>query len=264
MMRSVFLNILLSAGSLMIALLEPAYAAKTTIGPFRDFQQTFSPTEVINGGFGSTQTNTFVYFSTTYPDAPTNLPCNPNNPLPPGLFCVRLYVPDLVEIGPGIDLWPPHLDLRVAGASYLTYETGDLEFTFTTIYGRDASTAADPSLAIAGFEVGNVLINFVSEKVIGKSGTVYSATTRQVLSLDQLRLLPGLDLSPFQGSGSSLVYLFETIVPFAEVTAVPESSSPLALGLLSLGFVTVSAVSRHYPRQRQPSSRQQSCSLSAR
>ncbi|WP_172969760.1 MULTISPECIES: hypothetical protein [Microcystis] len=152
----------------------------------------------------------------------------------------------------------------MAGASYLTYETGDLEFTFTTIYGRDASTAADPSLAIAGFEVGNVLINFVSEKVIGKSGTVYSATTRQVLSLDQLRLLPGLDLSPFQGSGSSLVYLFETIVPFAEVTAVPESSSPLALGLLSLGFVTVSAVSRHYPRQRQPSSRQQSCSLSAR
>ncbi|MCA2504349.1 MAG: hypothetical protein IM550_21415 [Microcystis sp. M54BS1] len=250
MMRSVFLNILLSAGSLMIALLEPAYAAKTTIGPFRDFQQTFSPTEVINGGFGSTQTNTFVYFSTTYPYAPTNLSCNPYNPSPPGLFCGRLYVPDLVEIGPGLDPWfPPNLDLRVAGASYLTYETGDLEFTFTTIYGRDASTAADPSLAIAGFEVGNVLIDFVSEKVIGKSGTVYPATTRQVLSLDQLRLLPGLDLSPFQGSGSSLVYLFETIVPFAEVTAVPESSSPLALGLLSLGFVTVSAVSRHYHRQ---------------
>lgn len=253
-MRSLFLNIVLSAGSLMIALLEPAYAAKTTIGPFRDFQQTFSPTEVINGGFGSTQTNTFVYFPMIYPyTPPTNLQCTPPSVI--NLWgvphiCSRLYVPDRVEIGPGLDPWfPPNLDLRVAGASYLTYETGDLEFTFTTIYGRDASTAADPSLAIAGFEVGNVLIDFVSEKVIGKSGTVYPATTRQVLSLDQLRLLPGLDLSPFQGSGSSIVYLFETIVPFAEVTAVPESSSPLALGLLSLGFVTVSAVSRHYHRQ---------------
>jgi hypothetical protein len=50
---------------------------------------------------------------------------------------------------------------------------------------------------------------------------------------------PGLDLSPLQGSGSSLVYLFETIVPFAKVTAVPESSGPLALGLLSLGFVAL-------------------------
>nr|CAO90581.1 unnamed protein product [Microcystis aeruginosa PCC 7806] len=51
-----------------------------------------------------------------------------------------------------------------------------------------------------------------------------------------------------QGSGSSLVYLFETIIPFAEVTAVPERSSPLALGLLSLGFVTVSAVSFPLPK----------------
>lgn len=251
-MKSTFLHIL-GAGTLALSAIAPAHAAQSTIGPFKDFQQTFTPVEVINGGFGSTQTNIYVYYSTFYPYPATNTVCNPYNPSPPGLFCSRLFIPDRVDIGPSPFFPVPNFDTRVAGASYLTYETGDLTFTFTTIYGEDVSTAGTTDLAIAGFAKDAAPIDFISEQVIGKSGTAYPASTRQLVSLSDLPSVLGadFDLTPLQGDPTSQFYVFETTVPFAEVTSVPESSSPFAIALSVLA-ATVSTAAIRNRRTRSP------------
>ena len=108
-------------------------------------------------------------------------------------------------------------DAFVRAAAYATSATDDFQsgsVVITTIYGVDVVPGAS-ALRIGGFnpaapEIGSIF----GEEIIGLSGKIYPATLALTPTLADLsQLLPGFDLTPFEGSPTSFFYLFQTSAP---------------------------------------------------
>lgn len=136
------------------------------------------------------------------------------------------------------DLGAP--DVAIRAAAYATSATGDFQagsVIITTIYGLDVVSGGS-ALNIGGFSSGTPEIGSIfGEQIIGLSGSRYSANVALTPSLSELPgLLPGFDLTPFQGSPSSFFYLFQTTAPGADLQLVPEPSSLVMLCLGAIGL----------------------------
>ena len=141
----------------------------------------------------------------------------------------------------------------VGGVAYLGSSTPDSsigDLIITTIYGLNL----DPTgtvLEVTGFDsIVQSLITITDTTFFGNSGTTYAATFNEVHMLAELpALLPGFDLSPFQGNPSSIVYIFQTTVPAYETLQVPE---PPTLACLALGgLLLMGSFKRRYEKQQE-------------
>jgi hypothetical protein len=97
-----------------------------------------------------------------------------------------------------------------------------------SIYGIDLNPGG-ASLLLTGVTAPPQFSFLSGETIFGNSGTPYTSTFASKVPIEELFLLlgPGFDLSPFSaGDPNSNVYVFQTIVPAAEITSVaPEPST---------------------------------------
>jgi hypothetical protein len=94
------------------------------------------------------------------------------------------------------------------------------EITLTDIWAQDRNPGGK-DLHLAGFDP--EIVPLSPEEFIGHSGTVYTSfldTTSTVGNLSTL--LPGFDLSAFEGDPNAIVYVSQTLVPVFD--AVPETA----------------------------------------
>jgi|GEM_PF-6369564 len=131
--------------------------------------------------------------------------------------------------------------LNVKGIAYDAYDNPDFtgNVLMTTIYGIDLDPTGS-GLETTGLDTEFAsVVSFSDEQFIGVSGTIYHGVPLGTPTLADLpMLLPGYDLSPFQGDPTSIVYVFQTLAPAADF--VPESSSVVLLGLGALCLATYS------------------------
>ncbi len=182
----------------IIALLFAAFAAtfadaSVTIGPFEDFRERLEPADTAQR-------------RTTYGGTVKgyNLADSARFDVPIGSSAV---------------------DLR--GAMYVTADSSDFtgDFRITTIYGLDANPGA-AALQINGFNpAAPELASIFDETIIGNTQEYHADFAATPTLAELALLLPGFDLSPFQGSSSSFFYLFQTTAPSSDLLVVPEPST---------------------------------------
>jgi hypothetical protein len=218
LMRAYYVGLVLISGLLM----SRDSLAATVVGPFQDLKKP-------------------IVGSNIYIELKTVLPLL----WPPWTTDDKITI----QIGPRGPGDPPP---SAKGIAYQSYDNPDFtgNVVFTTIYGIDldptgaglAATGFDSELAAA--------YSFSNEQFFGVSGAVYDGVSLGTPSLAELPLLlPGYDLSPFQGDPSSIVYVFQTTAPASDFI-VPEGSS---LVLFGLGALSLVAYSRCSQKRKQPS-----------
>jgi hypothetical protein len=101
----------------------------------------------------------------------------------------------------------------------------------TTMYGLDMDPTSS-TLQLTGFTPDEALgIRFSDEQFFGQSGTAYPGTSLGTLALGELPVMfPDFELSPLVGDPSSLVYVFQTTMPLADVPVPEPYSWTLACG----------------------------------
>lgn len=130
--------------------------------------------------------------------------------------------------------------VHIKGLAYESYDNPDFtgNVTITTLYGIDL-VPTGTGLEMTGFAAGSPgTVSFSDERFIGSSGTEYLGTSLGTPTLADLpALMPGYDLSPFQGDTNSVVYAFRTIAPVADVLQqVPEPSSLAFAMIVAVGW----------------------------
>ncbi len=129
--------------------------------------------------------------------------------------------------------------VNVRGVFYMSASTPDFvgDLRITTFYGLDPNPAST-ELLLAGFDSAAPQAIFSNEAFEGASGTIYPADYSAVVTRDQLPgQFPGFDLSPFQGSISSIFYVFAGTVPSSDLMAVPEPGT-LFSAIIAAAFMT--------------------------
>jgi hypothetical protein len=182
----------------VIALLFAAFAAtfahaSVTIGPFQDFRERLEPAAAAQSRVTSAGSHKGYNITDS----------------------ARFDVP----IGSSA------VDLR--GAMYVTADDADFtgDFRITTIYGLDANPG-EAALLISGFNPAAPEVASIFDETITGNTQDYHADFAATPTLSELALLlPGFDLSPFQGSSSSFFYVFQTTAPSSDLLAVPEPSA---------------------------------------
>jgi len=204
--KHMHLGALVVAG-LLVAAARPATA--TTFGPYADYKGTLPPSV----------TYTLIDTDTSW-----------TNP-----FTGTVHM-DHIKVTIGSALAAP---LPVGGAAYGTFSTTDFTGTdiMTTIYGVDLNPGGS-SLAMTGFTQPELAdLAFSDESFTGNSGTVYDGSGGLVSLADLPGVLPGFDLSPFQGDPSSQVFVYRTVAPESDFVPEPPSLSLLGIPALWLGVL---------------------------
>lgn len=219
-MRFICVAMLLASGFMTGS---AAYAA-TISGPFQDLKEELPAT---GDGF-------VIIINTKYPSL-----------FPPSIKKDQIVI---TLPSPG----HPH-NIAIKGLAYESYENPDFSgnVKITTIYGIDLDPTGT-GLEMTGLDAQLAsVLSFSDEQFFGDSGTVYNGVSLGTPTLAELpALLPGYDLSPFQGDPNSIVYMFETIAPSSDFSAIPETPSLMLGGLGLLGLaVTLHARKRKLTAQ---------------
>jgi hypothetical protein len=233
---------LAAAFTFNILLVFPSSAATTTIGPFIDLQTDLPApdAQVIGGSFSTFFKANVVTFGP--PGYIVKTPVQFCSPTPQGFFCRRAGISDLVAWSSGMG---PYTPARLLGVAYISSEEDSSgipsdSLRITTIYGLENSGSGS-LLSMTGFTASNRELTFNSETIFGKSGTLYVDSTPEISPISALGNLLGssFDLSIFQGSPNSEVYVFSTIVPASDIATIPipEPDARGILGLTGLGMV---------------------------
>ena len=123
------------------------------------------------------------------------------------------------------------LSVPVSGVTYVESPGGTFsdDLVLTTIDGIDLDPDGS-ALILTGVDAQQPQFSTSGETIIGNSGMLYTSTFATETPIGNLAqvLGPGFDLSPFaEGDPSSDVYVFQTIVPAADIetSGVPEPAT---------------------------------------
>lgn len=139
------------------------------------------------------------------------------------LLCTTVTFPDKITVNTIAAAVP------ILGLAYIGTPIEDVtsNLTVTSIYGIDLNPESSNLLMTGVNSAAPEFIPVSGETIIGNSGAEYGSIFMNEIPIEDLGSLlgAGFDLSPFaEGNPASDVYVFQTIVPTAEVT-IPETAS---------------------------------------
>ncbi len=125
--------------------------------------------------------------------------------------------------------------------TYLTSDPHNPTFIqLVDVWAKDLNPPGKSPLNHTGFNPFDPeLVPIGPENFIGRSGTLYPAPMVATTVASLPLVLPGFDLSPFQGDPTSIVYVAQATVPSLDFAAVPEPSTLALLGMAALVFLTL-------------------------
>jgi len=122
--------------------------------------------------------------------------------------------------------------------TYLWWHPGDpLPLTFVDIWARDLNPPGLLPLRQTGFDALSLPLTPAGpENFIGNSGTKYPGELKAIPLEDLATVLPGYDLSQFEGDQSSIVFVAMVDAPYFDFAAIPPGvPEPSTALLLILG-----------------------------